>query len=353
MNKTDIKSPWPRAPAGQYRILFTRADASPERILISRILLVVLLVALVVAVMWWDRGGLKDNIDGHVSFVDVIYFTMVTITTVGYGDIVPVSERARLIDGLFITPIRLFIFFIFLGTAYQFVVQKLFEEYRMARLQRHLKGHIIICGYGHTGRVAARELAAKGYPKDQIIVIDSSQQVLQEAADDGFAALRGDAAREAILMKAGIQKAEAVIITPGRDDTNILIVLTVRQLNPNVRILSGVKEAENVKLVKQGGADMIVSPSKVGGYMLADAIDRAYTVDYLYDLMTAGGDINLVERPARADEIGQMARAVAEGLVLGVHRAGEKINFWDLPQTPLREGDILLVITRAGTRAES
>jgi voltage-gated potassium channel len=120
-----------------------------------------------------------------------------------------------------------------------------------------------------------------------------------------------------------------------------------------VRIISGVKEAENVKLVKQGGANVIVSPSKVGGYMLADAIDRAYTVDYLYDLMTAGGDINLVERPVRADEIGQMARAVAEGLVLGVQRAGQKINFWDLPQTPLRDGDVLLVITRSGAAADT
>lgn len=351
--KTIEKGLWPRVPAGQYRILFTRADASPERVLVSRVLIVVLLVALVVAIMWWDRAGLRDHIDGHVSFADVVYFTMVTITTVGYGDIVPVSERARLIDGLFITPVRLFIFFIFLGTAYQFVVQKLFEEYRMSRLQRRLKGHFIICGYGHTGRVAARELAAKGYPKDQIIIIDSAQHVLQEAADDGFAALRGDATREAILIKAGIHKAEAVIVTPGRDDTNILIVLTVRQLNPEVRIVSGVKEAENVKLVKQGGANVIVSPSKVGGYMLADAIDRAYTVDYLYDLMTAGGDMNLIERPARADEVGKMARAVADGLVLGVHRAGEKINFWDLQQTPLRDGDILLVITRPddGARA--
>jgi voltage-gated potassium channel len=336
----------PRAAAPHYRVLFTKSDATPERTLFFRTLIVAALVALVIGIMWWDRDGLRDNVDNEISFSDVVYFTMVTITTVGYGDITPVTRRARLIDGLLVTPIRLFIWFIFLGTAYQFVFQKMLEEYRMSRLQRHLKGHVIVCGYGHTGRSAAGELVAKGHAKEQIVVIDASPSVVQEAADEGFVALCGDAARENVLAKAGIDRAAALIVTPGRDDTNVLIVLTARQMQPGIKIVAGVKEEENIKIVKQGGANVTVSPSKVGGYLLADAIDRVHVVDYLYDLMTAGGSVTLTERPVRADEIGSKARAVADGFVVGVQRGQEKIGFWDVDQAILRSHDVLLLVER-------
>lgn len=336
--------PWhPR----EQRILFTRADITPERTLLQRAVIVVFLVMLVLGVLWWDRAGFKDNVDGEITFADIVYFTSITITTVGYGDIVPVSQRARLIDALFITPIRLFIWFIFLGTAYQFVVAKMLEGYRMAKLQRRLSGHIIVCGYGHTGRSAALELAAKGCPADNIIALDDSEQAVQSAVEDGFVALRGDAAREGMLQRAGIERAQAVIVTPGRDDTTVLVVLTARQLNPKVRIIAAAMEAENIKLLKQGGADVIVSPSQVGGYLISDAIDRRFTVDYLYDLMTAGGDVMLIERPVNPHEIGATSRAVEDGLIAGILRANQRIDFWSVEQTPRRDGDILLIIGRA------
>src|SRR5215831_18976384 len=74
-----------------------------------RVAIAIALLVVAFSLLWFDRGGLRDNIDGHLSFADVIYFTMITVTTVGYGDIVPVSERARLIDAFLITPIRVFL----------------------------------------------------------------------------------------------------------------------------------------------------------------------------------------------------------------------------------------------------
>ena len=94
-------------------------------------------------------------------------------------------------DALLVTPIRIFIWFIFLGTAYEFVVQKILEDYRVGKLQRRLHDHILICGYGHSGRVAAKEMLAKGYPAEKIVVIDTSEAALRDAADNGFIGLRG------------------------------------------------------------------------------------------------------------------------------------------------------------------
>jgi voltage-gated potassium channel len=162
----------------------------------------------------------------------------------------------------------------------------------------------------------------------------------------GFIAIRGDATEEATLQKAGIDKAQAIIISPGRDDTNALMVLTARNLNRSIRIISSLKKEENRKILKQAGANMIVSPSTVGGYLLADAVDRTYTVDYLYDLMTAGGRVNFIERPVNKDEIGRNQIQTQDGLIVRVHRGKTIIGFWELEGNPLQMGDTVLLISR-------
>lgn len=326
------------------QVLYTKSQTTPERTIAIRLVMVLGVISLVVIMFWLDRGGLRDAVDGHVSFADVVYFTMVTITTVGYGDIVPVTERARLIDALFVTPIRIFVWFVFLGTAYEFVIQKVREDYRMARLQRRLEGHVVICGYGNSGRVASHELVAKGHPPEKIVVIDISEQSVREAAEDGFIGIRGDAAKESIMRRAEVGKARAVIVSPGRDDTNVLIVLTVRQLHPTVKIISSVKVEENIKLVRQGGANVTVSPSKVGGFILADSVVRWHTADYLYDLMTADGRVSLTERVAAPHEVGLPMREVNDGLVVRVQRGGEHIGFWEKERSIIQENDILVII---------
>lgn len=139
----------PRLPSP--RILFTPADLTPGRTLLFRLALVLALLGLVILILWLDRAGLRDQFDGDLSFNDIVYFTMVTVTTVGYGDIVPVTPRARLIDALVVTPIRVVVWFLFLGTAYQLVIRRYMEAYRMAKLHARLDKHVVVCGFGHTG----------------------------------------------------------------------------------------------------------------------------------------------------------------------------------------------------------
>ena len=333
-----------RARARSRRVLYTKAPVSPERMLLNRVLLVLLLIGLVIALLWFDRDGLKDNLDGHISFSDVVYFTMITVTTVGYGDIVPVTDTARVIDALFVTPVRIFVWFVFLGTAYQFVIQKVWEGFRMSRLREQLADHVVICGFGQSGSIAAKEIVAKGTPADKIVVIDNSEECMREAADAGHIGLHGDPTQESILRDAGVERARAVIVSLGRDDTTVLAVLTLRHLNPKVKIIVSVWEEENVKLVRQAGANVTVMPSQVNGYLLADSVSNWYTADYLLDLLTSDGRVVFSERVATPEDVGKSMRDVAGSIVVRIYRNGKMVGFWEQDKNTIEHGDLLLVI---------
>ena len=337
-----------RGSARRVRLLVRQEETTAARTLVVRVVLVIALVASVLTAFWIDRDGLRDQIDGEVSFLDVVYFTMVTVTTVGYGDIVPVTDRARLIDSLFVTPIRFFVLFIFVGTAYQMVFQRMIEERRMKKLEKSLSDHVIVCGFGHSGRIAAVELVAKGEKPEHVVVIDQSEGAARAAAEAGFVALVGSATSEEIMRRAVVQQARALILCVGRDDTAVLATLTARNLSKKLRIIASVRENENAKLARQGGADVIVSPARVGGYLLADAVESAYTVGLINELLTERGRVRLTERAPNEDEVGRKARALP-CLVIGIERDKKRILFWDLGDTEVKLEDLMLVIEGPAT----
>jgi voltage-gated potassium channel len=335
-----------RRGSGAPRIIVTPNEWSPTATLGARLGIVVLLFILVFSLLWWDRDGLRDHSDGEVSFTDVVYFTMITVTTVGYGDIVPVSKSARLLDALVVTPIRLGVWFLFLGTAYQLIIRRYMEGYRMAKLQGTLNQHLIICGFGHTGLSTTKELMARGVRTDQIVVIDRQEERVRLAGSLGVAAFQADATQEAVLRDAVIDKAKAVIIAAGRDDSTALMLLTARHLNPRVRIIVSAKEEENVKLFKQGGADAIVSPATFGGYIIAAAVDHGHMVQYLDDLLTVGGNVSLVERAVRPDEIGKSPADLRPDVLLRLYRGATIVSLLELEQAGrLQAGDIMVLLT--------
>jgi len=320
---------------------------SPSQRLATRILLAILLFTIAFALLWWDRDGLRDQADGEVSFTDVVYFTMITVTTVGYGDIVPVSTSARLIDALVVTPIRFSLWFLFLGTAYQLIIRQYMEGYRMATLQSKLNHHLVICGFGHTGLSAAKELLSRGTRADQIVAIDQREDRVRLAGSLGIAALQADATQEAVLREAMIEKAKSVIITAGRDDASALILLTARHLNPTARLIVSAKEEENVKLFKRGGADAIISPATFGGYILAAAVDHGHMVHYLDDLLTAKGNVSLEERTVRPEEVGKPPAVLKPDLLLRLYRGSRMFPLAALDQAGLLERDDIMVILRS------
>lgn len=333
------------------RILFTRAPFGPEAVLAFRGLTVIGLFAAVLIVFYLERDGLRDVADGTVSLADVIYFTMVTVTTVGYGDIVPVSVSARMIDALFVTPIRIFVWFIFIGTAYQLVVQRILEDWQMTRLQRRLANHVVICGFGNSGRSAALELVGKGVEPEDIVVIDRDQGAVRDAVESGYVALQGEATREELLRVAAVERARGLVVAVGRDDSALMVVVTALAIGATARIVASVHDRENVKLLRNAGAHSIVTPWTFGGYLLADGISQLHTVDLIQDILSNKGSMTLRERAPGPDEIGRGARELRHALVLGLVRNDKRIMFWEDPEMSILAADRLIVVdARPGGR---
>lgn len=323
---------------------FRRSSISPALALLLRVGAALVLVGIALAGHWFDRGGLRDNVDGQVSFLDVLYFTMITVTTVGYGDIVPVTDQARLFDTFVVTPVRIFVWLIFLGTAYTFLLRNTWERWRMSRIQQALTGHNILCGYGRTGAEAAAELIRRGFRPDQILVVDCQEEVLAEAVECGFATVHGDATLNAVQEAAGIARARALIIAAGRDDTAVLIALTARRLAPQVPVAAMIKEQENEVLARDAGAAVIVNPISFGGQLLAGCTLGPHIADYVGDLVTSHGSVRLRERSVTPEEIGRPMRAITSGMGLRIHREGRAIGFWEPEAEALAPGDLLIEV---------
>ena len=310
-----------------------------------RLSLALLLIMLVVMIHWWDREGLVDNLDGEVSFLDVVYFTMISITTTGFGDIAPISDRARLVEAVIVTPVRFAVLFIFVGTAYNFIIKRSWEKFRMARIQEKLTNHIVVLGYGVSGSESVAELIERGTDPSSIVVIDPSEERLTEAESIGCNVMAADATRDETLEAVRISEAQNVLVSAGRDDTSILIVLTVRHLAPDVPISVVVRASDNELLARQAGADNVINPVRFTGLLLAGSAKGAHIADYLADLASVTGRVQLVERKVSKDEAGQsIASLESGGRGLRIYRQGKVLGFWEEECQILREGDVVVEI---------
>lgn len=313
-----------------------------------RVMLVLGLIGLAVGVHWLDRDGLRDSAGGEISLVDILYFTMISVTTTGYGDIVPVTEQARLFDAFVVTPIRVFVVMIFFGTAYTFLIRRTWDKWRMRIIQRRLTGHVVVAGFGSTGREAAEELIARGTPPEQIVVIDCLPDAIANAEALGCTVLQGDATRDASLEAARVATASAMVVAAGRDDTSILITLTARHLAPGLRISTTVLAEDNELLARQAGATTVVNPVSFAGLLLAGSCSGTHATEYLTDLASAAGRVQLNERPVRPDETGRPLATLATGLGVRIFRDGKAYGFWEAEAAALQAGDIVVEIVPGG-----
>jgi voltage-gated potassium channel len=313
-----------------------------------RVLAVLAMLAIAVGVHWIERDGLKDTADGHVSFLDILYFTSISVTTTGYGDIVPVSTPARMFDAFVVTPIRVFVVLLFLGTAYNFVLKRTWERWRMAVIQKTLSGHVVVAGYGNTGSETVDELIARGTAAARIVVIDLDTDRLARAKACGCIVLHADATRDQVLKDVRIESASAVIVCAGRDDTSILITLTARHLAPDLPISVTVRNEDNEVPARAAGASTVVNPVSFAGLLLASSCHGVHLSDYLMDLASIHGRVQLMERGVRADEVGKPLSGIATGLGVRLYRGGKPHSFREPEAAKLLPGDTILeIVTQA------
>jgi voltage-gated potassium channel len=322
---------------------------SPVWELTRRLLLAIAILAFTVALVWFDREGYRDANDppDHaVDFIDAMYYTTVTLSTTGYGDIAPVSEQARLVNAFVITPLRIGFLVLLIGTTIEVLATQGRELFRVARWRKHMDEHVVVIGYGTKGRSAIDTLINNGLSKESIIVVDPSSTALGEAHADGLAVVTGDATRREVLRRAGVAKASQVIITTDRDDSTVLSTLNVRQLNANAYIVAAVREADNVPLVRQSGADSVVTSSDAVGRLLGLSTLSPTLGEVMEDLLTYGAGLEVAERDLLVPEVGKQPQSLPDQ-VIAVVRDGQVHRYFDPAVTQLARGDRLIVVRPA------
>jgi voltage-gated potassium channel len=318
-------------------------EESPVRQVLRRVVIGLAVLFLTVGVIYLDRDGYRDGDEVGLSLLDSFYYATVTLSTTGYGDITPITPGARLVNILLITPLRITFLLVLIGTTLEALTARSREEFQIRRWRSRVRQHVIVCGYGTKGRSAIRSLQALGTPLDKIVVVDPEPRAIDEANSLGLTGIVGDAGRTEVLRRASVERARAVIVAANRDDAAVLITLTVRQLNPSVPITTSVREEENANLLRQSGADTVITTSATSGRLLGLSTDAPRVVAVVEDLVTGGQGLDLHQRTVTASEVGLGPRDLRD-IVLSVTRGGRTLRFDDPLIGTLQPGDELVVV---------
>jgi voltage-gated potassium channel len=326
-------------------VALAHVEESPVRQVWRRVLFAAGLLALTVGVIYLDRDGYRDGDTVGLSLLDSIYYATVTLSTTGYGDITPYSDGARLINVVLVTPLRVLFLIILVGTTLEVLTERTREDFRLKRWRSNLRDHTVVVGFGTKGRSAILTLCTTGLRKDQIVVVDPASKVIEAANAEGFTGVLGDATRSDVLLRAELQKARQIIIATQRDDTAVLVALTARQLNRGAKIVAAVREEENAPLLRQSGADAVITSASAAGRLLGLSVLSPSAGTVMEDLIQQGSGLDLVERPVIKAEVGKNVRET-DDLVVSVLRGHRLLGYDDPAASPLQLTDRVITIVR-------
>jgi voltage-gated potassium channel len=318
----------------------------PFRQVARRLLMALLVLVATALIVYADHDGYNDNSDGSVDFLDAWYYATVTLSTTGYGDITPVSDAARFTNIFVITPLRVLFLIILVGTTLEVLTERTREEWRLNRWRSTLRDHVVVVGFGTKGRSAIQTVCATGLKKEQVVVVDPSSKVIDAATADGYAGIIGDATRSEVLKRAEVHRARKIIIATQRDDTAVLVTLTARQLNKGAKIVAAVREEENAPLLKQSGADAVITSASAAGRLLGLSVLSPAAGMVMEDLIQQGSGLDIVERPVVKAEVGKRPRETND-LVVSVIRGHRVLGYDDPAVGTLELTDRLITIVRA------
>jgi len=287
----------------------------------------------------------------HISVLDALYMTVITVSTVGYREVVPLSDAGKIFTIFLITIGVGSVFYAvgtFINVTLQDYLQHTFGRRRMEKKIEKISDHYVVAGYGRVGKNVAHEF---NKAKKSFVVIESNPEQIPELEEKGVFFVEGDATNDEILKKAGIERAKGLIAAIRGDADNVFIVLSARRENPKLFIVARANTIEAIDKLRTAGADKVVSPSVIGGRRMAAWMLRPVVSDYL-DLVGHGErleyrleEIELTATSALDNKSIQEAdiRGKVGAMILAIKR-GESINTNPSREELLKSGDLLIVI---------
>lgn len=293
-------------------------------------------------------------IEGY-ALLDAFYMTVVTISTVGFREVQPLSQDGKLFTSFYIISNLLFFAFLVSTVAKYFFEGELNKIYNIIMKGREvskLRGHIIVCGYGRNGRRAALELKNS---RKKFLIIERDDHVLERFPDAAktYNFFMGDATQDEVLIDAGIKKADTIITTLPSDSENVFITLTARTMNPEIKIISRASDEKVEKKLMRAGANHVVMPDALGGYHMAHIVTKPFIVEFV-EMLSGFGESKYaldeisylqVKQEYRDKTLSELdIRKTTGATVFGFKHARKGIILNPDPRTKFAEDDIMILL---------
>jgi len=316
--------------------------SSSKKIILSVLVLLFLFFGGASGYMWIEGWNL----------LDALYMTVITLATVGYGEVHEVSKAGRIYTIFLILAGVGFIGYT-IGTVTQFMVEgrirTILGRRKLNRQIDRLKNHYIVCGYGRIGRVLCRSLKSK--PVD-VVVIERNEAIVPRMDEDGILYIQEDASLEATLIKAGIHRAKGLVAVLATDIDNVFLILTARQLNPNLYIVARASGQEALQKLKAVGADTVEAPYEIGASAMAQRILRPTVTNFIELAMShRTQDIQMEEIPVSASSnlVGVMLkdsgiRQRFNLIIIAIKKADDSMRFNPSFETVIQAGDTVIAV---------
>lgn len=290
------------------------------------------------------------------DWTDALYMTVITLSTVGFGETNPLDNNGRLFT-ISLIAMGLVVIGYIVNRFTEAFIQGYFQEGAKRRQQRRmidsLMGHYILCGFGRTGRQIALEFEAEGIA---FVILDLSENSVEEAKELGYQAILGDATLDATLQEVGITKADCIVAALPTDAENLYIVLSAKSLNPEVRAIARANTGDAIKKLQRGGADAVISPYITGGKRMAAAALRPQVMDFVDGILT-GTDRSFYMEELLVDQdtcpyIGATLRdaklrAQSGALIVAIRRVDGELIPGPMADTMICSGDVFICMGTA------
>ena len=317
--------------------------------LTRRFLLIVLAIAATLLI-----GTVGFTLIDHYPPFDAFYMTLTTMTTVGYGEIHPLSRAGRVFNS-FLIFFGVTTIFIAIGAMTQTIIELEFGDAigkrRNKRMIDKLKDHFIICGFGRVGRGAANELKHAGVP---FVVVDIDPDRVERAMTSDMLAVAADSTRDETLHEVGIERARGLVAALSTDADNLFVLLSAKGLNPRIFVAARAAEEGAEDKMRRAGADAVFAPYAITGHRLAQSLLRPHVVQFLdFTTKDVGEDI-AIEQVRVAESSEMVSRTIKEMqlrkevgvIVMAIRKSNGEMMFNPPADTAVQGGDFLIVMGR-------